>query len=580
MAAVGIERDGVPNTRYHFELSVPECADHTPMPSTIGRYEVVRPLGEGGMGRVFLARDPNVDRQVAIKLLRRGFESPDFQKRFWREARAAGGLRHKNVVTIFDIDEMDGLPFIVMEYIPGRTLAEVISRREPLLLEQRLSMIEGLCAGLACAHAAGVVHRDIKPANVIVDSDDVVKILDFGVAKPAERAGTPATQLTAEQVLIGTIGYIAPEHLSGSSVDFRCDMFAAGAVAYELLTFGKPFGDVAAFASRRALTGDVTPMSTFTTDVPASVERIVLTALSVLPQDRYRDMATMQRLFAETREELIVAGVQTVGDISISSQRHPAVRAGAFAASLAVVAMGLWLTGRTPGEPQGSTSAPNNQVAAKSPKPAEPLVNETRGSTLRPSSPGAPAAYSPREAGSRNNRATGNDSAVSRPTEPIAAGPPIQSSVSPPNASQAPLTGNTAPAPVLQESAALENPAPTVPHLSQEDQSGIQRTLRAFEEAIANQSTAGLRKIQPTLTQAEMSIYDHSFTDSQSYVVRLSSERVYPESPTRVRVECLIEREVSPIGGAPRRRSGRAEFVLEKGAEGWVINGFRRPDWW
>src|SRR6185295_5866010 len=135
------------------------------LPEFIGRFRVIRALGEGGMGSVYLAQDPKLDRNLAIKLLKD--DSPDLRGRFEREARTAARLRHPNIVSIFDVDEFDGHPFIAMEYVPGETLAEIIKRRAPLSLTRKLVIADELCRGLAHAHRQGIVHRDIKPANVM-----------------------------------------------------------------------------------------------------------------------------------------------------------------------------------------------------------------------------------------------------------------------------------------------------------------------------------------------------------------------------------------------------------------------------
>jgi serine/threonine-protein kinase len=145
-------------------------------PTTIGRYKVVSRLGQGAMGALFLAHDPIIDRMVAIKVMREGADNAELRERFAREARAAGRLRHPNIVTIFDVGEEAGHPFIAMEYVPGDTLKAIIHRPTPLPLSRKLKLIEELCDGLSYAHKSGLVHRDIKPANLMVDSDGVLKI--------------------------------------------------------------------------------------------------------------------------------------------------------------------------------------------------------------------------------------------------------------------------------------------------------------------------------------------------------------------------------------------------------------------
>ena len=161
------------------------------LPEVIGKYTIERFIESGGMGDVYLARDPSLDRLVAIKFLREGFDNEEMRERFEREARAAGRLSHPNIVTIYEFGEFDGRPFIAMEFVRGEPLAELIRRREPMPLVRKLEMMEGLCAGLAHAHRAGIVHRDIKPANLMVDLEGGVKVLDFGIVRSPDRAYPP-----------------------------------------------------------------------------------------------------------------------------------------------------------------------------------------------------------------------------------------------------------------------------------------------------------------------------------------------------------------------------------------------------
>src|SRR5713226_5609335 len=206
----------------------------TSIPTAIGRYQVVKRIGQGGMGVLFLAWDPSLERQIAIKLL---IENNDeLRERLAREARSAARLRHPNIVTIFDVGELDGQPFIAMEYIQGQTLAEIVRNREALTTTRKLQLIEELCDGLSYAHAGGIVHRDVKPANVMVDGNGSLKILDFGIARIGESSG-----MTQAGVVMGTLNYMSPEHIAGQPADYRSDIFAVGAVFYELLSYRQAF---------------------------------------------------------------------------------------------------------------------------------------------------------------------------------------------------------------------------------------------------------------------------------------------------------------------------------------------------
>ena len=212
-------------------------------------------LGHGGMGSVYRARDPRIGRDVAIKLLREGYDSTELRDRFAREARSAGNLSHPNIVTIYDIGEHEGRPFIAMEYVAGETFAELIRSEAPLPFGRKLQMIEEVCAGLTHAHESGIVHRDIKPANLIVDPEGTVKILDFGIAR------LNASGMTQPGMVIGTLNYMSPEQIGGIAVDGRADIFAVGAVLYELLSLRQAFpGDDYQAVFRQLLNGSPVPL--------------------------------------------------------------------------------------------------------------------------------------------------------------------------------------------------------------------------------------------------------------------------------------------------------------------------------
>jgi hypothetical protein len=258
------------------------------------------------MGDLYLAHDPNTSRLVTIKLLNGTLDSSELRERFAREGRALAALNHPNIVNIYDSGEYDGSPFIVMEYVRGETLDELIKRRSPMSVPQKLKLIAELCAGLAHAHEAGVIHRDIKPANLMVDQQGHLKILDFGIARIAEssktRVGLPLTQVA---MMIGTPGYMSPEQIDGGEVDHRSDIFAAGAVAYELLSYDEAFaGPNTQAIERHVLQGQPASLTTLVPGLDPEVNEIVMRALKREPVKRYQDAATFERALERVRARL------------------------------------------------------------------------------------------------------------------------------------------------------------------------------------------------------------------------------------------------------------------------------------
>jgi eukaryotic-like serine/threonine-protein kinase len=264
---------------------------------SIGAFEPIRVLGEGGMGTVYLARDRRIGRLVAVKLMRAGTDSPTVRARLLSEARAAGRLSHPNIVTIYHVDEHDDCPYIVMEYIEGQSLAAVIRERLSLATAQKLLILERICAGLACAHDAGLVHRDVKPANCMVDAALVPKLLDFGLAKLPDARHA----LTGEHDVVGTISYMSPEQLTNGSVDQRSDLFAVAAMAYELVTL------------RRAFTGDTqqvisqilhgSPRTHSDDSAAAPIAALLRKGLERDPTQRFQTAREMGLAFQAAREQ-------------------------------------------------------------------------------------------------------------------------------------------------------------------------------------------------------------------------------------------------------------------------------------
>jgi serine/threonine-protein kinase len=269
-----------------------------------GQYELVQKVGEGGMGEVYLARHRLLKRPAALKLIKPEVASdPIVLARFEREVQSAAGLSHPNTIEIYDYGHTDdGTFYYVMEYLRGRSLADLVRERGPLPAGRVIYLIRQVCAGLAEAHALGLIHRDLKPANLFVafrgGESDVVKILDFGLVKPTRDPESVA--LTAEMMVSGTPLYMAPEQATGDrSLDCRADIYALGAVMYCALTGKPPFQGENAFAVMMAHGRDaVVPPSRLNPDVPGDLEHVVLRCLAKNRDERFQDVKALAEALA------------------------------------------------------------------------------------------------------------------------------------------------------------------------------------------------------------------------------------------------------------------------------------------
>ena len=253
----------------------------------VGRYELIDRIGKGGMGVVYRGKDTVIGRTVAVKMLVSDIDvSEETRERFFREARSAGQLTHRNIITIYDFGEENGRAYIVMELLVGESLTALLAREAHLPLEQQVEIMARMCEGLAFAHSRGIVHRDVKPANLFITADGQLKILDFGVARIA------SSKLTRSGLIVGTPDFMSPEQVIGRTVDQRSDIFSAGAVFYQLLTGRKPF------AAKRLpqVLNNVTsanPEPLTEQEAPAELAAIVMKALEKDPARRFQHMVEM-----------------------------------------------------------------------------------------------------------------------------------------------------------------------------------------------------------------------------------------------------------------------------------------------
>jgi serine/threonine protein kinase len=262
----------------------------------IGPYEIQLPLGAGGMGEVYRARDTRLDRTVAVKILPQHLsKSVEARERFDREARAISSLSHPNICHLYDVGLQDGISYLVMEYLPGETLADRL-RRGPLPLDQVIRVGTEICEGLEKAHRGGVVHRDLKPSNIMLTKSGA-KLMDFGLAKAAAGAvgvgsgsdalDTISHPLTAQGMIVGTFQYISPEQVEGKEADTRSDIFSLGAVLYEMITGKRAFeGKTTASTIAAILAAEPKPLSTVQPLSPPALQRVVAACLAKDPDER------------------------------------------------------------------------------------------------------------------------------------------------------------------------------------------------------------------------------------------------------------------------------------------------------
>jgi serine/threonine protein kinase len=307
-----------------------------------GRYRIERTLGNGGMAVVYLAHDEELHRRVAIKVLAEHLAGDDnFRARFLQESKLAGRLSHPNVVQVYDAGEAEGSPYIVMEYVPGDTVAQ----RGKLSHAEAVPLALQACAGLQHAHNAGLIHRDVKPANLLVREDDVLKVADFGIARAAE-----LTRLTQHGTVLGTAAYLSPEQAAGEEVTTATDIYSLGAVVYELLTGRAPyeFESLAELAAQQT-GGVITPLRDLEPAVPEPIEAAVMHALARDP--RFRPASA-----ADFAHELATASQLPVEPLLATAITEPLQRrtyrsvpgssawlwiAGAAAVAIVAVTLGL-----------------------------------------------------------------------------------------------------------------------------------------------------------------------------------------------------------------------------------------------
>lgn len=330
----------------------------------LGHYRIVDKLGEGGMGVVYKALDAVLERYVALKILSPdALASPEHKRRFFHEAKTVSALNHPNIVTVYEIAEIDGVLFIAMECVTGRTLHQIMEERR-LPVSEALRYAVQIADGLAAAHSRGIIHRDLKPGNIILNDEGLIKVVDFGLAKYDSRVGLLREQtqtlatgpvLTEEGRIVGTVSYMSPEQAEGKPLDCRSDIFAFGAVLYEMLTGERAFeGETKVSTLAAIIMNEPRPASEVLPGLPRELDRVITMCLRKDPARRYQNIDDLRITLHDLNVESDTGRLAAPGKAPMAKTRPWILGlAGAFAAACLLITAGsyLWVN-RSPSEKQ------------------------------------------------------------------------------------------------------------------------------------------------------------------------------------------------------------------------------------
>ncbi|WP_298837037.1 protein kinase domain-containing protein [Clostridium sp.] len=265
----------------------------------LNRYELLENIGQGGMGTVYKAKCHVLNRFVAVKILKEELsDDEEFVSRFKREATSIAKLSHPNIVNVHDVCSENGVNFIVMEYVDGKTLKQIIKESGRITSKKTLDIVFQIAKALQCAHTNGIIHRDIKPDNIMITKDEMVKVMDFGIAKVAD-----ARTVTNSNKVMGTVHYFSPEQAKGSYVDCRTDIYSLGIVMYEMVTGKVPYNAQSAITiAMMHIQGSVTPPKEIIADIPENINQVILIAMQKEPIKRYQTAKEMSEVIGAIKE--------------------------------------------------------------------------------------------------------------------------------------------------------------------------------------------------------------------------------------------------------------------------------------
>lgn len=512
----------------------------------IGKYKIIGQIGEGAMGVVYRATDSILDRIVAIKVMSESIaRQQELRDRFLHEAQAAGSMQHPNIISVYDLGELDGHPYIVMEFVEGVDLAHLISSRNPLTLQTKLDIIIDVLAGLAYAHKRGIVHRDIKPANIRIAEDGRAKIMDFGVAH------LNTSELTVTGTVVGTPAYMAPEQITGSRTTFATDLFATGAVLYELVTGVKAFSAPTLQSLYFKIVTEP-PISTLALlpGLPDDLNRIIEKSLSKNPSDRHASAlemandltqlrATLSNAVQPATMSLTATVAHAIGKKQETKKRNTQLAAGGGLLALAVVAA-IWFAMSRRDQPP-IAEKPAVEVAAnppaaqpevapapttppaeteKSEQPAPPPKVEAKAPPPPP--PPAAARAKKKEEPVPRRPAPQKSAVVPRVTPPP---PPPAARVVFPSPQPAPQPPPPAPQP-LPPPVAPPPPAPTPPAAPAPSAAGVRAAIQDYARAIEQSDIGAIRSVYTRISSSEQASWERFFRGARHINVSFQASGV------------------------------------------------------
>jgi len=498
------------------------------------------------MGVVYRAHDPVLERTVAIKVMNEAIaRQEDLRKRFLREAQAAGSLQHPNVVTVYDLGEADGHLFIAMEFVPGVDLERMIELGEPMSLQSRLDIVIDVLTGLSYAHRKGIVHRDIKPANIRVAEDGRAKIMDFGVAHLS------SSSMTRTGSFLGTPSYMAPEQITQGQTTAATDIFAVGAVLYQLLAMMKPF-DAPTLQNLlfKIITEKPRPITEMTPGLPPSLDRIVMKALEKEPSARYASALDMANELTNVRAKL--SGPAYPASISLSasvadaieqsrkksqshSQRIAIIGFAALAAAIAVAIFrgplsrpasaqktttdSVAISVPTAGPPILATPATQTTASPVNSRESAPAVAAAGGTEVLATTQRSPKVEKPRVASRETKTVAVPNKPPPRPVQAAPSSQPL-TTAAPIVVAQAPVTAirqdplPTQPAvevpkPAVKQESTVATPPPPSP-------AGIGPAVQAYARAIESRDMSTLRRAYPGMTADQQHGFEVFFQRTRS----------------------------------------------------------------